>query len=142
MKPPLNEPERALCALTAAWLDAQRTLSMLPVLACSVAIAHLFFDRAMPGIAATVLLMALPERYFALRIAFDAGVFRALALGPVRDTDAFDQALRQLDLGGGTAVDRSIVVRTQGAMRLWRRHLAVSLLQFVLMILLLALIGR
>ena len=79
MKDPLNEPERALCAVTAAWLDAQRTLSMLPVLACSVAIAHLFFVRPTPGIAVTVLLMALPERYLALRIAFDAGAFRGLA---------------------------------------------------------------
>lgn len=128
----LGEQERALCATTAAWLDATRVLGWLGLLAGGMASAHLLLAAAQPGIATTLLLLLLVERYFALRLAFDAGVFHALAEGRIGAPNQFDHGLQQLGLGSANGSDRDVASRARGAMRLSRAHLVVVAMQVTL----------
>lgn len=138
----LGEQERALCAITAAWLDATRALGWLGLLAGGVACAHLLLAAAQPWLAAALLLLLLAERYFALRVAFDAGVFRALAEGQIGEPNQFDHSLQQLGLRSATDGERDVECRARGAMRLSRAHLAVVAMQVALCALLLARSGH
>ncbi len=139
---PLGEPDRALCATTAAWLDATRVLGWLGLFAGGVAGVHLLLDGTQPWIAAALMFLLLGERYLALRLAFDGAVFRALAEGPIEDPARFDHSLQQLGLRPGTRVERSVESRTRGAMRMSRAYLSVVAVQVVLCAVLLARSGH
>jgi len=137
----LSEQERALCATTAAWLDATRALGWLGLLTGSVAGAQLLLAAEQPWISAALLLLLLAERYLALCLAFDAGVFRALAEGQIDEPGRFDQSLQQLGLRSATGRERSVESRARGAMRLSHARIAVVAMQVMLCAVLLARIG-
>lgn len=138
----LDEQARALCATTAAWLEATRSAGGIGLLTSGVASAHLLLAATQPWIAAALLLLLPVERYFTLRLAFDAAVFRALAEGLIDEPTRFDHSLQQLGLGSATRGERSVESRAHGAMRLSRRHLGVVATQVVLCALLLARSGH
>jgi hypothetical protein len=123
---------RALCATTAAWLSASRSLSFPALASVALATLHLAHGGALWLSALAVLLLVLAERYLALRLAFDARVFEALAQGHIESSADFDAALRQLGFAKAAQAERSIEDRVGGAMRLWRWHVATLLLQLAL----------
>ncbi|MDO5625742.1 MAG: hypothetical protein Q4G71_13760 [Pseudomonadota bacterium] len=129
---------RALCAATAAWLHAARPLSVWSLVLSALALAAwLLAGWGQGGAvwwASAALLAGLAERYLALRLALDARLFDALAHGHMHSLPALDTALHALGLrqaDAGTA--RPLAARVAGARRLSRLHLAVVLLQTVLM---------
>lgn len=128
----LDSGQRALCATTASWLGAVRTLAFPALASVALAALHLAHGGALWLLAALVLLLVLAERYLALRLAFDARVFDALAQGHIESLAHFDTSLHRLGFGRQVRGERDLGARIRGAMRLWRVHVAVVLLQLVL----------
>lgn len=79
-------------------------------------------------------LLGILEKYYAMRVAFDADLFHVVARDPQRLTDrtaALDDALGQLGLAPVDKAGRSWAARSQGALKLLRQQvlfLAVQLL--------------
>ena len=122
---PLDAGDRARCAATARWLEASSTLGALALCCAVVAalgtLAHAWRDGAL-GFALFALMLTPFERYFALRIRFDAGLFADLASGRIDDLVALDVALSALGVGKGPQSLRMLDDRLHGSRRLWRRH--------------------
>lgn len=137
---PLSADERALCAATAHLLDAGArvlgtlSLALLAGLTLWVGLAGRASGAAtgaiLPaGFIALLLVwtLALPERWLAFRLRFDAGLFADLAGGRIGALTGLDKALQSL-FGARLAVapgSRGVVDRVGGAQRLLRWHLAV-----------------
>lgn len=86
---------------------------------------------------ATLLLVGLAEKYWALRVALDAELFQQLACaGEQLDahTQALDQALQRLGLQPAEQAGRSWSLRCQGALGLLRRQILCLLFQAVLVL--------
>jgi hypothetical protein len=135
MRQALNDDDRALCATTASWLRSARALGGLGLLAAAFVMAGLLGASAIslhPVPSILVLLLLPLERYFALRLGFDAGLFAEMAGGGIDSLSGLDRALAALGLRKADAMQRSLEERTRGAMRLWRRHAAVVVLQVLL----------
>lgn len=146
----MTEAERLHCRVTARWLAAcGRPVGALGLGLAGVAALALLLT-ALPGAGprglapaelraahlptlalAATLLLALPERVLALRLAFDAGLFTDLALprhaapAPAARLAALDEGLHLLGLRPATAQPRPLHARIAGARRLARQHLAV-----------------
>ncbi len=122
---PLDAADRACCATMARWLEASSTLGAL-ALGCAVVaalgtLAHAWRDAAL-GFALLALALTPAERYLALRIRFDAGLFADLASGRIEDLDALDAGLAGIGVGKGRQSQRTLDDRLHGSRRLWRRH--------------------
>ena len=117
--------DRARCATMARWLEASSTLGAL-ALGCAVVAAlgtlvHAWRDAAL-GFALFALALTPVERYLALRLRFDAGLFADLASGRIEDLDALDASLAGIGVGKGRQSLRTLDDRLHGSRRLWRRH--------------------
>lgn len=128
----LDAEDRARCAAMARWLDAASTLGAL-ALGCSVVaalgtLAHAWRDAAL-GFALIALALTPVERYLALRIRFDAGLFADLASGRIADLAALDAGLAVFGIGKRQQATRALDDRLRGSRRLWRRHAAIVGLQ-------------
>lgn len=141
----MNAADATLCRATACWLAAcARCGGALGVGIGVVAALALLAPRSGGAAAAfaAALLLVLPERVLALRVAFDAGLFRALAAGrpdgAAQALPALDTALQALRLRAAAA-PRPLAERVAGARRLGRHHLGVVLAQTVALALALAL---
>lgn len=129
---PLDAGDRARCAAMARWLEASSTLGAL-ALCCSVVaalgtLAHAWRDGAL-GFALFALMLTPFERYFALRIRFDAGLFADLASGRIDDLVALDAGLSALGVGKDKPSPRTLDDRLEGTRRLWRRYALIVGLQ-------------
>ncbi|RYX92807.1 MAG: hypothetical protein EOO28_20760 [Comamonadaceae bacterium] len=122
--------QRALCTATASWLRACAVIAAWSLGLSVVAIALLTLGArslAVPTLAGlgVVATAGLLERYFALRIRLDAGLFQGLADGAISSVGVLDASLEQLGLrktNGTAGVQRSLDDRIRGARRLARRH--------------------
>ncbi|MBX3711650.1 MAG: hypothetical protein KF800_06795 [Lysobacter sp.] len=128
--PPLDAGDRARCAVVSRRMDAMQAPGLL-ALACTTVMllgmaADAWRDEALMLAIATVLL-GLVERYFALRLRLDAGLFADLASGRLADLAALDAGLAAIGVRGKPA--RTLDDRIAGCRRLWRRHLAVVVVQ-------------
>lgn len=124
--------DRARCAAMARWLEASSTLGALALCCAVVAalgtLAHAWRDAAM-GFALFALASTPVERYFALRIRFDAGLFADLASGRIDDLATLDAGLAALGVVKRLPHTRTLDERIEGARRLWQRHALVVGLQ-------------
>jgi hypothetical protein len=68
--------------------------------------------------------------YFGVRVAIDASLFRELALAGEDNGPALDELLRRRGLARGTP-DRTISDRSHGAVKLWKRLIAITAIQVV-----------
>lgn len=125
---------RARCATMARLLDAGRALEALGLALGLLAIAAwlLLFDPAADATAELVGLalaaLALPaERYLALRLRLDAGLFADLARGTIDTPQDLDDSLAALGLRPPAAITRPLDERLAGALRLvaWHRRIVV-----------------
>lgn len=128
---PLSADERARCATMARWLAASSVLGALALCCALVAalgfLAQAWRDEAM-GFALLALASVPVERYLALRIRFDAGLFADLASGRIADLAGIDAGLAILGVGGAGTPSRTLDQRLSGSRRLWRRHAVATLL--------------
>jgi hypothetical protein len=131
-------PHRALAATTAAWLRASSAIVPLALLSDVTAVLHARASEAICVAAIAILLLALPERYLAWRVGFDARIFREFATGRIATTTDFDAALVAIGLRRSAPPDRALQDRVRGAMRLLRHHLAIVTSQLLLTTLMLA----
>ncbi len=98
--PQLSESERAHCAALARWLDASNIIGTLGLFAAAVAALWITLGSTHNAIVTAALALALMpiERYYALRLRFDRGLFADLADGRLASLDALDAALTGLGL--------------------------------------------
>ena len=130
--PILDAADRARCATMSRWLEASSTLGALALCCAAVAalgtLAHAWRDAAM-GFALLALASTPVERYLALRIRFDAGLFADLASARIDDLVALDIGLTVLGIGKDPQSLRTLDDRLQGSRRLWRSHALIVGLQ-------------
>lgn len=78
--------------------------------------------------------IGLLQKYYALRVAFDADLFTLVAQQPAQqdaNTQALDQALNEMGLKAASSSERSWAQRQQGALRLLRNQAIVLVVQLV-----------
>ncbi|WP_295471825.1 hypothetical protein [uncultured Pseudomonas sp.] len=88
-------------------------------------------------LAACLMLLGLVEKYYALRVAFDAELFQTLASDTTHltaNTRALDQALTGLGLQPAGKAGRPWAERSQGALKLLRQQVLFVALQCVLLL--------
>lgn len=129
---PLDAGDRARCAAMARWLEASSTLGALALCCALVAalgtLAHAWRDAAL-GFAVVALALTPVERYLALRLRFDAGLFTDLASARIDDLATLDAGLSALGVGKDTPSLRTLDDRLEGVRRLWRRYALIIGLQ-------------
>ena len=87
--------------------------------------------------AVLLVVLGLVEKYYALRVAFDADLFQKLADDPAnltRNTRALDQALAAFNLQPADKAGRSWPLRSQGALKLLRQQVLFLALQIMLLL--------
>jgi hypothetical protein len=127
----LDINDRARCATMARWLEASSVIAAL-ALCCAVITAlgyavHAWRNETL-GFALLALVLTPLERYLALRLRFDAGLFADLASGRIADLAALDDGLAMLGVGKRAQPPRSLDERLAGGRRLWRWHAGVGIL--------------
>lgn len=130
----MSVDDRARCAAMARWLGTSSVLGMM-ALGCAVVVAlgclvQVWRDEAII-IVALVLASTPVERYLALRLRFDAGLFADLADGRIADLAALDAGLVALGVRKTPPRPRSLDDRLAGSLRLWRFHAGVAALMAV-----------
>jgi hypothetical protein len=130
----LNAQDRARCAVMARWVGASSTLGTM-ALGAALVIAFGWVVQAWRGDAIVIVLLVLAlmplERYLALRLRFDAGLFADLADGRIADFTALDAGLTMLGVRKMPPRPRSLDDRLAGSRRLWRFHAVVATLMAV-----------
>lgn len=127
----LDTSERAQCAALARWLDTSPVLASLSLFVVVIAAFYAVTSMLIPsttyqGIFSNfVLLLALVERYCALRLRFDRGLYADLASGRIPSLTALDSALAALGLRKAAVPPRTLADRIRGTQRLWWAHAAV-----------------
>ncbi|RZJ25554.1 MAG: hypothetical protein EOO54_05910 [Haliea sp.] len=129
--------QRALCAATASWLRACAVVAVWGLGLSLIAVGLLTLGaRSLPVVTiaglAAVAALGLVERYLALRIRLDVGLFDGLASGAISSVGVLDASLAQLGLRQAPATGstvRSLDDRVRGARQLSRRHASVVAVQ-------------
>lgn len=84
-----------------------------------------------------LVVLGVGEKYYAVRVAFDAELFQKLADDPAnltRNTRALDQALEALSLQPADKAGRAWPLRSQGALKLLRQQVLLLALQIMLLL--------
>ncbi|MDR1967619.1 MAG: hypothetical protein LBQ32_02855 [Burkholderiaceae bacterium] len=123
----MNPADRALCTLTADLLRTDGVLARwslaLSCIAClTLALAHARLPTLAWLILLATALIALPERYLALRVRLDALLFARLAGGTLDTPEHIDHAFARLHLRPAASQPRALADRAVGARRLMLRH--------------------
>jgi len=135
--------ERWLFTVAAALLEQGHVLDGVSRPLTVVALALLLVLPGMAGspsvaviaVVALVALVGCAEAYFALRVAFDAALFRRLAEDAAgRDLANLDDALGALGLVSAAKRGRPATERVAGARRLLTRQATMLLLQILLVL--------
>ena len=127
---PVGDADRALCLTLSNFLHATARLAMLGLVFTGLALFSAVHGSAPLVVAALVL--GLTERLLALRLAFDARLFAALAHGGLPTLRGLDRALAALGLRAASARTRGLAERIWGTRLLVMQHVAVVALQAVL----------
>jgi hypothetical protein len=125
--PGLAQADRDLAGVAAALLDQGRRIDGLSRLLTAAAFVALMLlpilpkaPWLLPAILVPVALLGLGEIYLAIRVGFDAALFRHLASDPKAfDLERLDRALACLELAPDAKAGRGIEERITGARRLF-----------------------
>lgn len=130
----MNQADRSEAVITARLLQGAGSLDWLSIGLTVVAAGALAFGEPtgrIPAIAAVVL--GFVARLFAVRAAFDAGFFEAIAGGNFELRD-LDLALVSLDLAPKTKIERPWSQRCRGARRLVAQLGVITLAQIAALV--------
>lgn len=139
-----NDNDRALCAAIAGLLRASAMLGAWGLaLSCIAGLVLSLTGRSLPSVSwgayAAVALVGLLERYLALRIRLDAGLYEALAQDVIGSLASLDGALERLGLRRPADASRPLADRVRLARQLTQRHGIAVTVQTVMFALALAL---
>jgi hypothetical protein len=134
---------RQLIAAAACLLDQGRVVDGLSRLLTATALLVVMLLTVLPAnpqklptaILGAVALLGVVETFFAIRVGFDAALFRWLAAEPrAADVDGIDTALIRLGLIAERRAKRSAAERIAGASRLLYRQASMLGLQLALIV--------
>jgi hypothetical protein len=118
-------------------LQSGALLAHLGLAATALAAAVLLLKSSIGAAAgaflAATLLAGAADRYYALRVRLDAGLFADLAQGHIASLPALDAALARVGLRKSGTAARSLDDRLQGAKGLLIKHVAVLGLQAMML---------
>jgi hypothetical protein len=128
--------ERALCATTAHFIRSHRILGTVSLLLTGVGLLLLFAGGGTFSVAlsATVIAVGSIERYLALRLQFDCGLFEELARNERFTLQNLDASLQALGLRKANVTPRALTERIHGTQRLYRVHAVCVGLQLALLL--------
>lgn len=126
----LDQAQRAQCISMAALLQASAGLGHWALLMVTTTVLmQVWHEQLQAWWLLAMLLLGLAERYLALRLRIDAGLFAALAAGTLPTLSLLDQALAATGLRQAPSSVRPLVLRVQGTRRLLGAYMAIVLLQ-------------
>lgn len=139
----MNDNDRALCAAAAGLLRASGMLANWGLALSFIAgLVLALTGRSLPSVSwgayAVVALVGLLERYLALRLRLDAGMYEALARDAIGSLDTLDGALERLGLRRPADAPRPLAERVLLARQLTQRHGIAVTVQTVMFALALA----
>jgi len=125
----MTDHERALCTATARLLQAAGVITAWGLGLSLVALGVLALTgRSLSMLSCmgfgAVAIIGVFERYMALRLRLDVGLFDGLANGSIPSLSTLDVALQKLGLRPASDADapRALADRVQGARQLMQRH--------------------
>lgn len=126
----MTDNDRAFCATTASLLRASGAVAAWGLALSAIALAVLALTARSLSLTScmgfgAVIIVGVLERYLALRIRLDIGLFDALAQGTLPSLASLDGALQRLGVRqapDGPAAARALDSRVIGARHLMRRH--------------------
>ena len=125
----MTDHERALCTATARLLQAAGVITSWGLGLSLVALGVLALTgRSLSMLSCmgfgAVAIIGVFERYMALRLRLDVGLFDGLANGSIPSLSTLDVALQKLGLRPASDADapRALADRVQGARQLMQRH--------------------
>lgn len=126
----MTDHERALCTATARLLQAAGTVAAWGLGLSLIAIGVLALTgRSLSMLSCmgfgAVAIIGIFERYMALRLRLDVGLFDGLASGAIPSLSTLDVALQKLGLRHSPEASdapRALADRVQGARQLMQRH--------------------
>jgi hypothetical protein len=129
--------DRALCAITAHFIQSYRVMASLGLLCTALAMTMLLGLILTPlpmlffAVAALVVVLGVLERYYALRLQFDYGLFTELARSDAFDLSSLDVALTVAGLRREAGPTRDLISRVRGTLTLFRSHVVTVVLQLL-----------
>jgi len=123
----MTDNDRALCATTASLLRAAGGIAALGLALSGIALGVLALTArslsltSCMGLGAVAIIGVL-ERYLALRLRLDAGLFEGLARGTIATLPALDSALSRIGVRQLPDASRSLAERVLGTRQLLQRH--------------------
>ena len=123
----MTDHERALCTATARLLQAGGVIAAWGLGLSLVSLGVLALTGrslsmlSIMGFGAVAIIGVL-ERYMALRLRLDVGLFDGLASGAIPSLSTLDVALQKLGLREPPNAPRDLVDRARGARQLMQRH--------------------
>lgn len=123
----MNDPDRALCAATASLLRASGLAAAWGLMLAAIALAVLALTARSLSLTScmgfgAVAVIGVLERYLALRVRLDIGLFDALSQGRLASLAALDGALQRLGVRAAPDAPRALDDRVLGARQLMQRH--------------------
>lgn len=123
----MTDHERALCTATARLLEAASVIAAWGLGLSLIAIGVLALTaRSLSMLSCmsfgAVAIIGIFERYMALRLRLDVGLFDGLASGAIPSLSTLDVALQKLGLRHSPDAPRALADRVQGARQLMQRH--------------------
>ncbi|HJQ57612.1 MAG TPA: hypothetical protein VJ890_11930 [Vineibacter sp.] len=143
MSAPPASDERSEAAVAADLLAHGASVHLLSAaltvaaVVATLALAITLPNRVAMALASLAAVAGIAETWFALRVGFDARIFRRLSRGADADgfaVSSFDASMAALGLMPAGKAGRPIAERARGAMRLLGRQVALLLVQVVLLL--------
>ena len=136
----MNDDDRALCAGTASLLRANGVIAAFGFALSGIALGVLALTaRSLPLTSClafgAVAVLGVLERYLALRLQFDIGLFEGLANGRIGSPGLLDNALQRLGMRDAPDEPRALADRVLGTRQLMQRHAIVVACQIAVFVL-------
>jgi hypothetical protein len=123
----MNDNDRALCATTASLLHSAGGIAALGLVLSGLSIGVLALTARSLSLTScmgfgAVAIIGVLERYLALRMRLDAGLFEGLARGTIASLPTLDNALHRVGVRQLPDASRSLAERVVGTRQLIQRH--------------------
>ena len=136
----MTDNDRALCTATAHLLRASAAAATWGLALSMISLAVLALTgRSLSTLSCmgfgAVAVIGVLERYLALRVRFDVGLFEGLANGTIASLAALDGALHRIGARFAPDAPRQLDERVMGAQQLMQRHVIAVVCQSAMFLL-------